>query len=100
MFGVAVTIVLAVAVGASYAFAAEATFPRPIRFISAMAPGGSGDLNARRLVDALRTRIGNSVVVENRAGGGGNIAAVAAASATPDGNTLFFASSISSNCIV
>ena len=83
---------LAVAGGASYAFAAEATFPRPIRFISAMAPGGSGDLNARRLADALRTRIGNSVVVENRAGGGGNIAAVAAASATPDGNTLFFAS--------
>jgi tripartite-type tricarboxylate transporter receptor subunit TctC len=74
------------------AHAADNDFTRPIRFISAMAPGGSGDLNARRLADALRQRIGNSVVVENRAGGGGNIAAVAAASATPDGNTLFFAS--------
>ena len=49
------------------AHAADNDFTRPIRFISAMAPGGSGDLNARRLADALRQRIGNSVVVENRA---------------------------------
>ena len=68
-------------------------FPsRPARFISAMAPGGSGDLNARRLADALRTKWGQSVVVENRSGAGGNIAAAAAAAATPDGYTLFFAS--------
>jgi tripartite-type tricarboxylate transporter receptor subunit TctC len=57
-----------------------------------MAPGGSGDLNARRLADALRTKWGQSVVVENRSGAGGNIAAAAAAAATPDGYTLFFAS--------
>ena len=68
-------------------------FPsRPARFISAMAPGGSGDLNARRLADALRARWGQPVVVENRSGAGGNIAAAAAAAATPDGYTLFFAS--------
>lgn len=68
-------------------------FPdRPARFVSAMAPGGSGDLNARRLADILKTRLGQTIVVENRPGAGGNIAAVAAAGATPDGYTLFFAS--------
>ncbi|MBI3043683.1 MAG: tripartite tricarboxylate transporter substrate binding protein [Betaproteobacteria bacterium] len=68
-------------------------FPtRPARFISAMAPGGSGDLNARRLAEALRGRLGQPVVVENRSGAGGSIAAVAAAGSTPDGYTLFFAS--------
>lgn len=68
-------------------------FPsRPVRFISAMAPGGGGDLNARRLAGALRAKWGQPVVVENRTGSGGNNAAVAAAAATPDGYTLFFAS--------
>jgi tripartite-type tricarboxylate transporter receptor subunit TctC len=74
------------------ALSAEDFPSRPARFISAMAPGGSGDLNARRLADALRTKWGQSVVVENRSGAGGNIAAAAAAAATPDGYTLFFAS--------
>lgn len=68
-------------------------FPtKPARFISAMAPGGSGDLNARRLADALRGRLGQPIVVENRSGAGGSIAAAAAANATPDGYTIFFAS--------
>jgi tripartite-type tricarboxylate transporter receptor subunit TctC len=65
---------------------------KPMRFVSAMAAGGSGDINARRLADALRMRLGNQVVVDNRAGGGGNLAAVIAANANPDGFTLFFAS--------
>ena len=57
-----------------------------------MAPGGTGDLNARRLADQLKAQLGQSIVVENRAGGGGNIAAQSAAAATPDGYTLLFAS--------
>jgi tripartite-type tricarboxylate transporter receptor subunit TctC len=65
---------------------------RPARFISAMAAGGSGDLNARRLADAMRARIGQPIVIENRSGAGGNIAAISVAQATPDGYTLFFAS--------
>ncbi len=85
------SIVGACCIGSS-ALAAEDFPNRPARFISAMAPGGSGDLNARRLADALKTRWGQMVVVENRAGAGGNIAAVSAAAATPDGYTLFFAS--------
>lgn len=68
-------------------------FPtRPVRFISAMAAGGGGDLNARRLADGLRAKWGHPVIVENRTGSGGNNAAVVAAGATPDGYTLFFAS--------
>jgi tripartite-type tricarboxylate transporter receptor subunit TctC len=69
------------------------TFPnRPLRFVSAMAPGGTGDLNARRLADQLKAHLGQQIVVENRAGAGGNIAAQTAAAATPDGYTLLFAS--------
>ncbi|MBI3937860.1 MAG: tripartite tricarboxylate transporter substrate binding protein [Betaproteobacteria bacterium] len=68
-------------------------FPsRPVRFISPMAPGGGGDLNARRLADQLRSKWGQPVIVENRTGSGGNNAAAAASGATPDGYTLFFAS--------
>lgn len=68
-------------------------FPsRPVRFISAMAPGGGGDLNARRLAEQLRSKWGQPVIVENRTGSGGNNAAAAASGATPDGYTLFFAS--------
>lgn len=87
------TVVFTIAsLGCLSASSAENFPSRPARFISAMAPGGSGDLNARRLADALKTKWGQSVVVENRSGAGGNIAAVAAAAATPDGYTLFFAS--------
>lgn len=68
-------------------------FPsRPVRFISPMAPGGGGDLNARRLAEQLRSKWGQPVIVENRTGSGGNNAAAAASGATPDGYTLFFAS--------
>lgn len=74
------------------ASAADAFPSRPIRFISAMAPGGTGDLNARRLADQLKAQLGQAIVVENRSGGGGNIAAQSAAMATPDGYTLLFAS--------
>lgn len=69
------------------------TYPaRPIRLLVGFAPGGANDLVARAVATRLSPRIGQQVVVENRAGAGGNIATELAARSAPDGYTLLMAS--------
>src|SRR5262245_59481237 len=68
---------------------AAQTFPdRPIKIIVPVGPAGSYDLVGRLLADQLTRRLGQTVVVENRAGGGMNIGTQAVAIAPPDGYTL------------
>lgn len=64
---------------------------RPLRLIIPFAAGGSTDVTARLVAQALGERLGQPVVAENRPGAGGNIGAEAAARATPDGYTLLMA---------
>lgn len=73
---------------------AETAWPtKPIKILVGFAAGGSTDVTARIVGQALSERLGQPVVIENRAGAGGNIAADAAAKAEPDGYTLLMATS-------
>jgi tripartite-type tricarboxylate transporter receptor subunit TctC len=73
--------------------AAEQPWPvRPVRFIVNSAPGGAPDIIGRAVAQALAERIGQQVVVDNRAGASGIIGAEIAAQAAPDGHTALLAS--------
>ena len=73
---------------------AQTAWPtKPIRIIVGFAPGGSTDVTARIIAQALSERLGQPVLIENRAGAGGNIGAEATAKADPDGYTLLMATS-------
>ena len=61
---------------------------RPIRVIVTTSPGGISDVFLRALGEALHQRLGQPLVVENRAGGNMIIGARACAEAAPDGYTL------------
>jgi len=65
---------------------------RPIRMVAPFAAGGSSDTFGRYLAPKLTQRLGQNVVVENRAGAGGMIGANIVAKGTPDGHTLFLPS--------
>ena len=73
---------------------AQTAWPaKPIRMIVGFAAGGSTDVTARIIAQALSERLGQPVVIENRAGAGGNIGADAVAKADPDGYTLLMTTS-------
>ncbi|SFK78449.1 Tripartite-type tricarboxylate transporter, receptor component TctC [Falsiroseomonas stagni DSM 19981] len=67
---------------------------RPIRIIVPYPPGGSTDPVARLLASELQNRLGQPVVVENRAGAAGSIGTEAVARAAPDGTTFLFHTSV------
>jgi tripartite-type tricarboxylate transporter receptor subunit TctC len=84
-------LVVAASIALAWSWPTHAQVPypsQPIRLIVPFAPGGVPDTTARLLGQRLQDRVGQSVVVENRAGGNGSIAASVIASSPPDGYTL------------
>jgi tripartite-type tricarboxylate transporter receptor subunit TctC len=61
---------------------------RPIRIIVPFEAGGGGDIIVRLIGHELSQRLGQVVLVENRAGASGNIGTDFVAHARPDGYTL------------
>jgi tripartite-type tricarboxylate transporter receptor subunit TctC len=67
---------------------AQAWPTRPVRIVVVFPPGGSSDIVARVLADALSTRLNGRVVVDNRPGAGGTLGAIHVAQQPADGYTL------------
>ncbi|HEV7264601.1 MAG TPA: tripartite tricarboxylate transporter substrate binding protein [Falsiroseomonas sp.] len=61
---------------------------RPIRVILPVPPGGGTDILARIVAPHLQERLGQPVLIENRAGGGMTIGTNLVAKAEPDGHTM------------
>jgi tripartite-type tricarboxylate transporter receptor subunit TctC len=74
---------------------AQDAYPtKTIRFVVPYPPGGPTDLMARLLQGELQTRLGVSVMIDNKAGAGGNIGSAEVAKQAPaDGYTLLLAAS-------
>ncbi len=72
---------------------ALAAYPeKTIKIVVGFTPGGSADSIARILGMAMSSRMGQTVIIENRAGANGNIATEFVSRSAPDGYTLFYTS--------
>jgi tripartite-type tricarboxylate transporter receptor subunit TctC len=72
---------------------AQGAYPnRPISMVVGFSPGGGTDTVARIIAKDLGERLGQQVIVENKAGAGGNIATDYVAHAEPDGYTILLGS--------
>ena len=86
-------IALMLALAGAMPFATAQTWPtKPVRIVLQFPPGGSTDVVARILAQAMTTSLGQPVIVENRPGADGAIAGDFVARSEPDGHTFFLAS--------
>ncbi|OZI60093.1 Bug family tripartite tricarboxylate transporter substrate binding protein [Bordetella genomosp. 11] len=84
--------VIACALPATAALAADAWPAQTINIVVPFPPGGTTDVVARVLAEKLGPILKQSVIVENRQGAGGNVGAAYVARAKPDGYTLLVSS--------
>ena len=71
---------------------AQQKYPvKPIRLIVPFPPGGGVDIVGRTVGEKLGTRLGQTIVVDNRPGAGATLGTALAARSAPDGYTLLVA---------
>lgn len=80
--------VAAAAAAATSGLRAQAWPSRPIRVVVGFPPGNTLDVVSRLMAEALRARLGQPLVIENKPGANGVIAASDVIRAQPDGHTL------------
>ncbi|MFM9971344.1 MAG: Bug family tripartite tricarboxylate transporter substrate binding protein [Burkholderiales bacterium] len=86
-----VAFVCASPICAMHVYAQGTPYPaKPIRLIVPQTASGQVDTVARTLAQHLGERLGQPLIVENRAGANGIIGTDAVAKAAPDGHTLLF----------
>ncbi|MBX9699224.1 MAG: tripartite tricarboxylate transporter substrate binding protein [Acetobacteraceae bacterium] len=85
-----VVLTLVLLLGGLPAAAAEFTANRAVRIIVPVSPGGTADVTARIMAQALTPMWGQQVVVESRTGAGGHIAGEMVARSPGDGHTILF----------
>ncbi|MGE8611702.1 MAG: tripartite tricarboxylate transporter substrate binding protein [Achromobacter veterisilvae] len=84
---------LAAACIACSSFAQAADFPdRPITIVVPFVPGGGTDILSRLVAQRMSSELKQTVVVENKPGAGGTVGGALVANASPDGYTLYVAS--------
>ncbi|MGE0875353.1 MAG: Bug family tripartite tricarboxylate transporter substrate binding protein [Burkholderiales bacterium] len=81
---------LALALSGGTPVLAQSYPDKPVRLVVPYPPGGTADLLARLIGQALGDGLKQPIVVENRGGAGGNIAADYVARSPADGYTLLF----------
>lgn len=73
-------------------WAAAQTYPaKPVRLVVPFPPGGATDILARAISIKAAEKLGQAIIIDNRAGAGGTIGSALVAKASADGYTLLIA---------
>ena len=91
MKGTGISLSAAILLALAGAGVAQGYPTKPLRLIAPAGPGSVTDTRARWIAEQLSARLGQPVVVENKAGAGGSIGTELAARSAPDGYTIVLA---------